>query len=212
MMILPLADTLMNCLQNLTSRIAGVDNEAMTSRAMGAGAMMGYSLSAIKNQFTSSKSNTPGDSNNIGGANTSNTNNTNNSSFLGKVKNFINPSMNLSQETDYSGNVNPIRNVETKGSSKNYSSDSKTSNSSNKGALSKVGSVAKTVGKAGVSATKGYLSMGANMANGFSNKSDYYKQANNNIKRNSVNKDFQHMEEIRTSSERNINAEKGDDK
>ena len=40
MMILPLADTLQNCLQNLTSRIAGIDNEQMTNRVLGTGAML----------------------------------------------------------------------------------------------------------------------------------------------------------------------------
>ena len=47
-MILPLADALQNCLQDLTSRIAGLDNEQMSGRAMGMGAMLGYSLGAIK--------------------------------------------------------------------------------------------------------------------------------------------------------------------
>lgn len=42
MMILPLADALQNCLQNLTSRIAGVDNEQMTNRVIGMGAMAGF--------------------------------------------------------------------------------------------------------------------------------------------------------------------------
>ena len=48
MMILPLADALLNCLQNLTSRIAGVDNEQMTNRVIGMGAMAGFGLAAIK--------------------------------------------------------------------------------------------------------------------------------------------------------------------
>ena len=51
MMILPLADTLQNCLQNLTSRIAGIDNEQMTNRVLGTGAMLGFGLGAIKEQF-----------------------------------------------------------------------------------------------------------------------------------------------------------------
>ena len=51
MMILPLADTLQNCLQNLTSRIAGIDNEQMSNRVIGMGAMLGFGLGAIKEQF-----------------------------------------------------------------------------------------------------------------------------------------------------------------
>ena len=50
-MILPLADALQNCLQNLTSRIAGIDNEQMTNRVMGMGAMLGFGATAIKEQF-----------------------------------------------------------------------------------------------------------------------------------------------------------------
>ena len=57
MMILPLADSLMNCLQNLTSRIAGVDNEMMTGRVMGMGTMIGFGLGAIKEQFRTPSSN-----------------------------------------------------------------------------------------------------------------------------------------------------------
>ena len=67
MMILPLADALQNCLQNLTSRIAGVDNEQMTGRVMGMGAMLGFGLGAIKEQF-----NTPTTSNNGNNGNSSN--------------------------------------------------------------------------------------------------------------------------------------------
>ena len=67
MMILPLADALQNCLQNLTSRIAGVDNEHMTGRVMGMGARLGFGLGAIKEQF-----NTPTTSNNGNNGNSSN--------------------------------------------------------------------------------------------------------------------------------------------
>ena len=63
MMILPLADSLMNCLQNLTSRIAGMDSEMMTGKVLGMGAMLGFGLNAIKEQFNSPNS-TNGTSNN----------------------------------------------------------------------------------------------------------------------------------------------------
>ena len=52
-----MADALQNCLQDLTSRIAGVDNEQMTGRVLGMGAMMGFGLGAIKEQFNSPSSN-----------------------------------------------------------------------------------------------------------------------------------------------------------
>lgn len=78
MMILPLADTLQNSLQNLTSRIAGVDNEQMSGRVLGMGATLGYSFGAIKEQF---KSNT----NNINSNNTKQQDVTGNN-FISRVK------------------------------------------------------------------------------------------------------------------------------
>ena len=57
MMILPLADTLQNCFQNLTSRIAGVDNEQMTNKVVGMGTMLGFGIGAIKEQFNTPQSN-----------------------------------------------------------------------------------------------------------------------------------------------------------
>lgn len=101
MMILPLADALQNCFQNLTSRIAGVDNEQMTNRVVGMGAMLGFGLGAIKEQF-----NTPSSNNNRG-----NENNSGLKGFVNRAKSIVNPSMNLSPEKDYNGNINPIRTV-----------------------------------------------------------------------------------------------------
>ena len=105
MMILPLADALQNCLQDLTSRIAGVDNEQMTGRVLGMGAMMGFGLGAIKEQFNSPSSNIK-----TGNSNDGNTG----GGFKGcisRAKAVVNPGMNLSAEKDYNGNVNPIRDV-----------------------------------------------------------------------------------------------------
>ena len=55
MMILPLASTIQNSLQDLTSRICGVDTNAQATQAfaMGgvAGGAIGYGISAIKEQF-----------------------------------------------------------------------------------------------------------------------------------------------------------------
>jgi len=105
MMILPLADALQNTLQNLTSRIAGVDNEQVAGRAMGMGAMLGYGIGTIKEQFKTSSQN----------AKNINTNNGNSDTglkgFVTRAKSVVSPSMNMSAETDYNGNANPIRNV-----------------------------------------------------------------------------------------------------
>ena len=103
MMILPLADSLLNCLQDLTSRIAGVDSEQMAGRGIGMGAALGYSIGAIKEQFNT---------NNVNNQNT-NTSSTENSGFQGIVNNaksIINPRMNLSNSEETSKNYNPIRN------------------------------------------------------------------------------------------------------
>ena len=160
MMILPLADALQNCLQNLTSRIAGVDNEQMTNRVIGMGAMAGFGLAAIKEQFK-----TPSTENNNG-----NTNGNNSGSGLqglvSRAKAIVNPTMNLSAEKDYNGNVNPIRDVISK--EKNTVSIPK-SNGESKNNLSngnKISpkSVATNIVKGGAKATTAYLGIGAKMA------------------------------------------------
>ena len=51
MMILPLGDALQNTMQNLVSRIAGVDNEQMANRGIGMGAAMGNTVRSIAYQF-----------------------------------------------------------------------------------------------------------------------------------------------------------------
>ncbi len=51
MMILPIADALSNTLQNLISRIAGVDNEELSNRGVGMASAMGHSVRAISYQF-----------------------------------------------------------------------------------------------------------------------------------------------------------------
>ena len=161
MMILPLADALLNCLQNLTSRIAGVDNEQMTNRVIGMGAMAGFGLATIKEQFK-----TPSTGNNNGGNTNGNNSGGGLKGFVSRAKSVINPTMNLSAEKDYNGNVNPIRDIVPK--EKNVVNIPK-SNGENKDSLSK-GSKAKSVAgnivKGGAKATTAYLGVGAKMAEG----------------------------------------------
>ena len=181
MMILPLADALMNCLQNLTSRIAGVDNEQMSNRVMGMGAMMGFGLGAIKEQFK-----TPSQ-NNMNAQNTTynTTEGTGLKGFVNRAKSIIMPTMNLSDEKDYNGNVNPIRNViPTNNTSENNKSSNNTNNKFN------VKSVASGIAKGGFKATKAYLDVGAKMAEG--------NFGNNAYKNNVLNKKntFQNTEYI----------------
>ena len=185
MMILPLADALQNCLQNLTSRIAGVDNEQMTNRVIGMGAMAGFGLAAIKEQFK-----TPSTENNNG-----NTNGNNSGSGLqglvSRAKAIVNPTMNLSAEKDYNGNVNPIRDVISK--EKNTVSIPK-SNGESKNNLSngnKISpkSVATNIVKGGAKATTAYLGIGAKMAEG---NFDSYSHRNNIKRKNN----FQNTEYV----------------
>ena len=100
-----MADALQNCLQDLTSRIAGVDNEQMTGRVLGMGAMMGFGLGAIKEQFNSPSPNIKTGNSNDGNAGGGF------KGFISRAKAVVNPSINLSAEKDYNGNINPIRNV-----------------------------------------------------------------------------------------------------
>lgn len=69
MMILPIADTLQNTLQNLVSRIAGINNEEIANRGIGMAGAMAYSIKTIAYQF---KGNEVYNSNN-------------NNSFLGRM-------------------------------------------------------------------------------------------------------------------------------
>lgn len=155
MMILPLADTLQNSLQNLTSRIAGVDNEQMSGRVLGMGAALGYSFGAIKEQF---KSNT----NNINSNNTKKQDVTGNN-FISRVKRVVTPQMQLSQELEQS-NVNPIKdtrlNKENNGI-KQYAEPSK-NRPLDKFYNSKLGKATSV----GAKAVESYLRLGANMVEG----------------------------------------------
>lgn len=188
MMILPLADALQNTLQNLTSRIAGVDNEQMTGRVMGMGAMLGFGIGAMKEQFKTPAQNTS----------STNSNNKDNSGgglkgFVDRAKSVINPGINLSDEKDYNGNVNPIRNVIPKEKT-STTVPIPTSNGTNKETMSNGSkntpkSVATKVAKTGFNATKTYLDLGAKMAEGDFRNSPY-KGTKNNRKNNFQNTEY----------------------
>ena len=163
MMILPLADALQNCLQDLTSRIAGVDNEMMTNRGLGMGAAIGYSLGTIKEQFT-----TPQTSNKQNDSTIGTSSSTGFSGIISRAKNIIVPTNSLSAEKDYDGNVNPIRDVENNSITQN-NIESKNSQSYK--------NTFKNIAKTGFNATKNYLSVGAKMTEGNFNVNDknHYK-------------------------------------
>ena len=202
-MILPLADALQNCLQDLTSRIAGVDNEQMAGRAMGMGAMLGYSVGAVKEQFNSSNNNAKSVSSNgnISGGGLQ--------GFISRAKSVINPSMNLSSEKDYNGNVNPIRDVVPKEKSTNAVTIP-TSNGTNKENISNGYNTPKStigkVAKVGFNATKAYVGIGAKMAEGDFSKSPY--KANTQTKRKN---NFQNTEYINNIANSNSMQKLGDE-
>lgn len=209
MMILPLADTLQNCLQNLTSRIAGMDNEQMANRAMGMGAMLGFGLGAVKEQFkTPTSSIKTGNSDNSGSSSGL-------SGFVSRAKSIINPSMNLSASTDYNGNNNPIRDVIPKQNSilnndtnTPIKSESTNTNKVSNNKFSKAKNIASGIAKTGYNATKAYLKVGANMAEGnFNMNSNNYRS---NHSSSNFQKDFQNTEYANTTNKL-IPTEKGDE-
>ena len=51
MMILPLAEVLLNMLQNLVSRVAGLNNEEIANRGIGMGAAMAHTVYSVGSQF-----------------------------------------------------------------------------------------------------------------------------------------------------------------
>ena len=196
MMILPLADALQNSLQNLTSRIAGVDNEQMAGCAIGMGAgigaMIGYGIGTIKEQFKSPTSNTNNNINDGG--------NSNNGlrGFVNRVTSVINPNMNLSAEKDYDGNTNPIQNVVQKETTNPFSisgiinrenpfntssssANTITNNRENSINNSSQNSLVSKIANTGYNATKEYLKMGAKLTEGDFGDEQY--KSNNRIVR-----------------------------
>lgn len=181
MMLLPLADTLQNCLNNLTSRIAGIDNNEISNRALGMGGALGFSLLALKSQFPTA---VPQASNINTGSNTVNNNPL--SSVFNKVKSsFINPKMNLSNKLDYNGNENPIRNVipSENNNPTPLNNFTNTNNSINKINQAEKSKLSKTVSVAS-KVTGAYLGIGAKLAEGNFNNSNYNQnnfRNNNNL-------------------------------
>lgn len=168
----------------------------MTNRVIGTSAMLGFGLGAIKEQFNSPTSNSKSNNDNSNGGF---------KGFIDRAKSVISPSMNLSDEKDYNGNVNPIRNVipkEKQNTNVSIPTSNKTNSINSKNTpKSVVGKVAKT----GFNATKAYLSVGARMVEGDFSKSPY--KNNNKVKKHN----FQSTEYINQFSN-NENIKKLGDK
>ena len=88
MMILPLGDVLLNTMQNLVSRIAGVNNEEISNRGIGMAAGMAYTIHSIGSQFISNRKEDKFNGNSINNSvmndNTKNSNDTS-SSITSKI-------------------------------------------------------------------------------------------------------------------------------
>lgn len=182
----------------------------MTNRVIGMGAMLGFGVNAIKEQFNtpSSKSNT-GENNN-GGL----------KGFIDRAKSVVNPGMNLSPETDYNGNTNPIRTVlpkekanpNTSNVNNNISiptSNGKNTDSISNGTMATPKSVAGKFAKTGFKATKAYLSMGAKMVEGDFGVSSY-KNSNKQVNRNSNAQNVEYMQNIQKLANENNAKKLGD--
>ena len=190
----------------------------MTNRAMGMGAMLGFGVSAIKEQFK-----VPSQDNAVVSGNNGDSSGTGLKGFVNRAKSIINPSMNLSDEKDYNGNVNPIRNVipnESKIENRNsLVTNSNTINTQNNNNTSNMQinskgntfkTVATNVAKTGVGVAKTYYKIGEQMAEGDFKRSSF----NNNIKNNyyQSKNDFQNTEYMNRVAQNNYsNKEIGDE-
>lgn len=174
---------------------------------MGMGAMLGFGLGAIKEQFNSPSSNIK--------AGTSNNDNSGGGlkGFINRAKSVVSPGMNLSDEKDYNGNINPIRNVIPK-EKQNTNVSIPTSNGANKvnmsnGSTNTPKSVVGKVAKTGFNATKAYLSMGARMAEGNFSKSPYKSNNRSNVNVKKTN--FQNTEYMNKIANNNEIKKLGDE-
>lgn len=172
------------------------------------GAMLGFGLGAIKEQFNSPSSNNNGGNNGNGGL----------KGFMDRAKSVINPSINLSPEKDYNGNVNPIRTVLPKENSNtnnvNNNISIPTQNGKNTGNMSNGNStspksIAGKVAKTGFNATKAYLSVGAKMAEGDFSRSPYQNR-NKQINRKSNYQNVEYMQNMQKLANENNAKKLGD--
>ena len=161
----------MNCLQNLTSRVAGLDSNETTMRSIGLGTALlggiGYSFNAIRTQFTNP-----------------NTTNDGNTGVINRFKNFINPQMKLSEEKDYAGNINPIRNVVKE---EPITNNNKTQVIRNENTINKSG-----LASGAYKVAKGFVGIGSQMVEG-----DFGKNGKNtNTKSKFIGENFRNNKRI----------------
>ena len=176
MMILPLADALQNTLQNLVSRIAGVNNDELANRGIGMAGAMAYSVKAIAYQFKN-----PDGS--IGGNGTT--------GFMGRL---------FGKNTDTTSGVdtmksnpmqiNPMKTnvINNNGTKNNQSSENKESKSGfNVAKVIDNVSSAKNIGKKAFNTGKEIMNMGMYMAEGRNFRNQNTFDSNRNYSRYNIN-------------------------
>lgn len=101
MMILPLAEVLQNTLQNLVSKVAGVQGEELSNRGIGMASGMAYTLRAFAYQFKG---------NNLANSSNYSANNQN----QGLAKTFMNNTSFINSKQEEKAYTNPIKTNEVK--------------------------------------------------------------------------------------------------
>lgn len=175
MMILPIADALQNTLQNLVSRIAGINNEELANRGIGMAGAMAHSIKTIAYQFKGNDNQS-----NIGGT-----------SFIGRM-------LNKNPEEESKIAQMETKNMET------TTMKTKTINTSSSGsieadAIKKLGNKseelknkvsATNVAKQAFNTGKEFLNMGMYMAEGrnFKTNREYNRYNVNNTRKEDYSK------------------------
>ena len=151
MMILPIADALQNTLQDLVSRIAGVNNDELANRGIGMAGAMAYSIKTIAYQFKGSESQV--------------NNNSNQTSLLGRISNNnetsqITPMKTNPMETNKM-NTTPMNSLNTESEQ-----GKENSNNLQKEETSKKNSNITNMSRKAFNTGKEFLNMGMYMAEG----------------------------------------------
>ena len=166
MMILPLADALQNTMQNLVSRIAGLDNEALANRGIGMGAAMGNTVRSIAYQFKGE-----------------NVNQAQGSDFISRVvksatSNEASPIQTTSfdsRTTNIMENSSPIPQANIMNSTENINNETNISNTNSTGGMSKAFKIGKEVMNMGM-----YMAEGKNFKNNNYENNRIYNRPNIN--------------------------------
>ena len=175
MMILPIADALQNTLQDLVSRIAGVNNDELANRGIGMAGAMAYSIKTIAYQFKGSESQV--------------NNNSNQTSLLGRIFNNnetsqITPMKTNPMETNKM-NTTPMNSLNTESEQ-----GKENSNNLQKEETSKKNSNITNMSRKAFNTGKEFLNMGMYMAEGrnFDTRRNYNRNNVNDTRKEDFKK------------------------